>query len=945
VPVFLVASIENNKQNRSKQASALLTRYETILREQVEAQGGQVVGSDDHGTLAVFDGGEPLLAALEIQRLLAREDWGPALALRPRLALHAGEAEQREGEWAGSVVRRAWRLGAVGWGGQILLTPEVMHCTTLPNEATLEDLGIHLLKDLGQPQKIYGLVHNDLSEQFPPLRSLTGRPNNLPTQPTPFVGREEELARIAQMLDDPTCRLLTMIGSGGMGKTRLALHAAAEKIDDFSHGVFFVALAPVSSPDFLVSTVATALGFSFYSQENPKVQLLNYLSEKEMLLVVDNFEHMMSGVSLIAEILRAAPDLKVLTTSRERLNLPGEWTFEVEGMRVPEHASDADFEEYSAVQLFLQSARRVQPGFEPDDKDKAAIIHICRLVEGIPLGIELAASWVRMLSCTEIMQEIQGNLDFLETTMRDLPARHRSLRGVFDYSWVLLSDEEQRVFRKLAVFRGGFRREAGVRVAGASQSSLSTLVDKSLLRQNSAGRYEMHEILRQYAAERLEEVAREEASTRDFHCSYYAEFLQARARPLKGGKQREALLEIGEELENIRAAWARAIERNKGDELGKALESLYRFYDLRGLVQEGEETLGRAVEVLRGGARSSLRGAADPGTLGKLLARQGEFASRLGLYGKARELLQESLRLAREQSAEADTVFALNILGDVARTLGEYDEARDFLREGLALAVQIKDLHGQARALNNLGIVAGSRGEAGEAKQLFSQAIELCKTLEDRRGVSKALSNLGIVAYLSGEYEQAKPLLQESLRIYQELGDQVGIANCLNNLGLIASNLKEHTEAKELHRKSLAIFREIGSRYGIGLNLNDLGTVAYTLGEYGESKASFHEALKTALDMGVVPMALDALVGMAMLLIKEEQGELACQLLTFANNHPASNSETKARAKQLLAELEAQLPPDTFTAAQTRAEGQELEAVARGVLGKSRIAKYGRRSS
>ena len=330
--------------------------------------------------------------------------------------------------------------------------------------------------------------------------------HNLPIQSTPFLGREEELAELTKLLENPTCRLITLVGPGGIGKTRLSIHIASQKINAFPDGVYFIPLASAISIDFLISTIADALNFTFYGSKEPKVQLFNHLSEKKMLLLMDNFEHLLAGADLIADMIEVSPQTKVLVTSRERLNLKGEWLLEVKGMSCPKNDKADQLENYSAVQLFLQTAQRTNSAFTLSDEDKPYLIRICQLIKGMPLGIELAAAWVRMLSCREIVKEIERNIDFLATSFRDIPERHRSLRAVFEHSWNLLSEPERNVFKKISIFRGGFDREGAHKVSGASLPILSTLVDKSLLYRKPSERYEIHELLRQYAEEKLNEL-------------------------------------------------------------------------------------------------------------------------------------------------------------------------------------------------------------------------------------------------------------------------------------------------------------------------------------------------------------------------------------------------------------------------------------------------------
>jgi predicted ATPase/DNA-binding SARP family transcriptional activator len=413
-------------------------------------------------------------------------------------------------------------------------------------------------------------------------------PHNLPPQPTAFIGREAELAEIASFLNNPTAQLLTLVGPGGIGKTRLALQAAARCVEPeanleqrFADGVFFVPLvadeaaASGEAQSSLIAAIATILGVDVHGPMLPQAQLLNHVREKDTLLILDNFEHLIPEARQLSDILRIAPKLKLLVTSRTRLNLQEEWLVDVPGLNVP--SMDTPHEllaTYSAAALFVQQARRVQAGFTLSEAERESVIRICQLVEGVPLGIELAASWLRVLTCREIANEIAQGLDFLTTSLQNLPERHRSLRAVFDYSWNLLSPAEQQTFRQLAVFRGGFGREAAARVVAASLPMLAGLVDKSLLRRDAAGRYEIHDLLRLYAVEKLGADPAESERVHDAHCRYYAELMVAHQAELKGEEASEVLTTLNVERDNVRAAWNWALSHRRVEELDMFMECL-----------------------------------------------------------------------------------------------------------------------------------------------------------------------------------------------------------------------------------------------------------------------------------------------------------------------------------------------------------------------------------
>jgi predicted ATPase/DNA-binding SARP family transcriptional activator len=733
------------------------------------------------------------------------------------------------------------------------------------------------------------------SEQFSTRLQAAAPMHNFPAQTTPFIDRRIELAEIAKRLQNPDCQLLTLIGPGGIGKTRLAIQAAIEHRTAFLDGLYFVSLAPVSSPDFLVSAVADSLNLSLDEQEDPKQQLLNHLQGRQILLVMDNFEHLVKGADLAANILTQASGVKILTTSRERLNLQGEWTFEVKGMPYPPDDKINQIEDYSAVALFLDKAYRVHSGFSLTETEKPHLAHICQLVEGMPLGIELAAAWVRLLSCQEIateierMYEAQHGLDFLSTPLHDVPERHQSLQAVFEHSWRLLSAEEKSAFRKLSVFQGGCRREAIEWVTGAPLPLLSALVDKSLLTRRASGRYEMHELLRQYATEKLHQTPTEAKEARQRHCEYFAQFLQRQETLLKGARHKEIFAEICSEIENVRSSWHWAVSQNDTTEIERMLKSLGRFYRMYGWFQEGVEAFGQAITTLQESDHNQA-------LTGQLLAYQGWFLMRQGLYAPAREVLQQSITLFRQLDNRAELAAPLQFLGILTSEVGEY----------------------------------------GEAKQLLQESLAIYREIDDQREIAWTLSNLGycISNLEDGERFEAKQILQESLAIYKTIGDKQGIAIVLNNLGYVHYQLGEYPEAHQQFQESLALRREIGYPRGIAVALNNLGHVAGALEDYEAGQTHYNESLKITLDIQAIPLALDTLGGLAAPLAYAGKTSLALELLTLALHHPAGNKDTRNRAMRLLNRLQPDLPPEMTVILDTSVKdfAAELNRLAEAVL-------------
>ncbi len=788
----------------------------------------------------------------------------------------------------------------------------------------------------------------------------------LPPQMTPFVGREKELAEILHLLENPACRLLTLVGTGGIGKTRLAIEAGKQ----VGTPVYFVSLVATSSPDLLLPTLVDALELTFDKKQDQKKQFFTYLSDKAWLLILDNFEHLQAGAGLLNELLEAAPLIRLLVTSRERLNLVPEWVLPVEGM-----AHD------SAVQLFIQQAQKI--GTVPTDKQ--AVADICQLVDRMPLAIELAATWTKVLSCAEIASEIQHNLDFLTSSLRDTPERHRSLRAVFEHSWAQLTDTEQEIFRKLSIFRGEFQREAAAQIIPATLLQLSALVDKSLLRRTENGGYEIHEMLRQYAAEKLAAHPAEGEALNARFSAYFLNLVRLREKHMIGYNQKQVLRELGREIENIRAAWHWAAENGDWGKIFNAL-GLLEFFDIRGLPVEAEELFGAALNHLK--AAQTLTPQMEM-ILGRVLAGYAWFGTWLGYIGRedARQLLEESIALSEKygnkkelafgylalghnyqfgydmEKAEAlyhrsyalylelgDLYWIGNVLGalamiadlrgeytasfslyqemlqidrrigetvgcagalismtNVARLQGNFEDARTYAEEGVMLYRDLTQPDRLSNALANLSLVYKALGIYDAAEAALEESRHLCESLKFDKGLLAALlNNMGILARLRGRYEEAARIHQQSISLFKEVNSLWGLGFSQNDLGSALLALERPFDALRLHEDSLRICRQMGNRYDTADSLQRMGQVYATIGQPEKAEACLKEALQIAYEIHVVPLMAEILTHIGLL-------DRSPELLSAA--YYASGTE--AHIRQRIAALGLNLPAPTHALVET----------------------------
>lgn len=771
------------------------------------------------------------------------------------------------------------------------------------------------------------------------LRTIhTPPPCVLPPAPTQFVGREQALAEITTTLANPDCRLLTLIGPGGIGKTRLALQAAqqiaATRAEMFLHGIYFVSLAPLNSAELLISTIAGVLNLTFHGPEEPQTQLLNYLRDRELLLLLDNFEHIMEGVDLLATLLQQAPAVKIMVTSRERLYLHEEWLFDIHGLTAPEEDTPRAAETYSAVQLFLQRAQRVSRHFAPTTADMEAIVGICRFVEGTPLAVELAAASVRHQSCTAIAAELTRNLDTLTNLLRNVPSRHRSLQAVFAHSWALLSDAEHEAVMAISVFRGSFTQTTAQSIMAVSPTTLSTLANKSFLRtyqtngRDAAARFEMHQLIKHYAAGKLAQLPGRQQAVEEAHTTYYAGFLAQRTPTLKAAAQK-TLQEIGQEIEEIRAAWAWAVDHHRPTLLATVLDGIWYFFWARGWQKEAEKMFAQAAVSLANDGKSRL-------LLARIQMRQAEIQMHLSKYEAVKTLLDQSIPILEQHEAWEDLGWAYDCLADIDFYRGNYTAAQPYYEKSLALFRQANNTAAIAHALTKLGhILSAEKGHYAGAVELYQESLAIYQQINDKFGQAKCIINLGSVAQLEKAYGKAREFYEEGIRLCREIDNRHALAIALNNLGTIAAEEQNYAQSEALLQEGLDIKREIGDRYSIVHSLKHLGDMATQMGRYRRAKTFFDEALTISNELESVMLTTFVLTGVASLLAARGKLEQAVEILYVVLNNASKDVEVKTSANELLAAVEPQLSPQTAATCRQQAQTKSLATAVTQILSHS----------
>ncbi len=769
----------------------------------------------------------------------------------------------------------------------------------------------------------YGLTLNHIDKvkvDFQVTAKLT-IPNNLPIRGTAFIGREQEIKELGELLLNDSCRLVTLLGQGGIGKTRLALQVAYQQLaqDRFKDGVYFVELDSLKNVSNIPSKIAEVLQFRLQGNSSPEAQVQHYLSSKEMLLILDNYEHLLKKVILVSSLLSACPHLNIIVTSRERLNLEGEWLFNLDGLLYPssESASLELTRGFDAIQLFVERAVRSNRTFKLTENTWQTTAEICYLVEGLPLALELAATWLSAISLNEVAKELKSNLGGLSTSIQDIPDRHQSILATFEHSWKLLTTKEQEVLRKLSVFRGGFRREAAAKIVGATLPNLASLINKSLLRVSNEGWYTFHPLIYECARNKLATFPNELTRTREKHGLHYHSYLQ-RFGKLPGVKRQAMLKNIDEERENTLAAWCWLMDAGSIRKIEQVVETLVWYFEIKGHLLEGTRYLDDAISKIDKHKEGHKQ------ALGYLLVH---FAWLIHWSENERavEAAQQGLCLLQTLDEHYGIMLALRVLGLIAWRQGDYREAERYLRKALCLVGKSTKPEMQAVILDALGLVLTSLGSYDEAQQCHRKALMINKQIPDPFQHVHNLAHLSAAMRSGGDLKAALVFAQQALELARETDFEQYLPICLSGLGWTKLGLGMLTEAKELALEALQRAQKLGESFSQVKSLVLLGLIASELDQLEEAQIYLQDGINKAWSLKDLMVVLQALSAAAQLAWRQGKLLQAAKWASLVKYHPASLAYDIAEANVLLDLLHKHLPKEIVHQAQKQGKTMRLE--------------------
>ena len=830
---FLFTDIEGSTrllQSDGQRWSSVLTRHQELLRAAFDAHGGVEVSTEGDSFFVTFPTApSAVAAAVAAQRGLANEPWPEGLQVRVRMGMHTGEASFGTDGYVGLHVHRASRIASVGHGGQVLLsdTTRSLAREALPEGVELRDLGVHRLKDLEQPERLWQLVVPDLQSDFAVIASLDAVPNNLPTRLTTFLGRAREIGEISALLAES--RLLTLTGPGGTGKTRLSLEVAGRSLELFPDGVFFVELATITQPELVSATIGQALGLPDRGGRGSVDRLIDHIGERRILLVLDNFEQVTDAAPSINALLAACPNLAVMTSSRSMLHISGEQEYPVPPLGLPDPANLpplTQLSQFESVALFIERARAVKPDFDVTNENAPALAEICVRLDGLPLAIELAAARIRIFTPQSMLSRLENRLGLLAGGARDLPERQQTLRGAIAWSHDMLDEEDKALFACLSVFAGGAGLEAVERVCGGETGdplgALTSLVEKSLVRQSegTAGepRFGMLETIREFAREQgIARGGREELLRR--HADLFMESAETWAGRVMASDKRTSLDRIEQDKDNLRAAMGWAISAGAADIAMRLGSALWRFWQMRGYLQEGLERLEQTLALPNSHDHPVLRADA--------LSAAAGVAYWLAEVDQARELYEQEIvarRALGDRRGLAEALYGISFTWSVRGLLEERadERARTYINEARDLFREIGDDAGVGRCEWALANVAWGTGKLAEAKRHGTEALAALEAVDDRFMIGWVSYTLGLGALsehllrpgASELLEEARRLLRQALDIFAEAQDVSGYTLVLDAAAVLALREGDRDRAARLSGAVANLERTTGT----GLN-------------------------------------------------------------------------------------------------------------------------------
>lgn len=893
---FLFTDIEGStklSQEFPDTYSEAMDKHNSILTNAIESNNGfifKIAGDSFCCAFAIAE--DAVKAAVMAQKDFAFETAGQAVSdavIKVRIGIHTGNAEWTGTDYIGYVaLARVNRIMSAACGEQIIISNNTHELVIekftgvgkdSDTKITFRDLGERRLKDLIQALNLYQVVAPDLREDFPPLKTLDARPNNLPAQLTSFIGREKEMKDIKLHLLKSS--LLTLLGPGGTGKTRLALQAGAEMIDDFENGVWLVELAAITEPSFVAGEIASVFNLKSAGSKEIIEILRNYLREKELLLILDNCEHLIHEcASITDQLLHTCKKLKILTSSREPLQISGEIVYSVPSLSMPNtkvSLTAKALTQYESVQLFVDRATSVKSDFKVTNENAPALAQLCYDLDGIPLAIELASARINVLPVEKILERLKDMFNLLTRGNRTLLPRQQTLRALIDWSYDLLSEKEKILLQRVSIFTGGWTLEAAEAICSDEPLEeleildlISNLINKSLVKMyesENESRYIMLETIRKYGEEKLS-ASKEKLNIQNKSFEFFYKFIEGSDTKLSGSEQRVWIRQINTEYENIRESLRWALENVPESALKMSIE-LGKFWELQSHFKEALETLGKCLE-------NSLK--VDPLSKAKGIFWKGFFSVQQAKYKEANECLNQSIGMFRELNYKEGEAMALISLATIAVFEVDYEKINLYSDQSLVLSGEINNRSYIARNLQNIAIGLMQQGKHDEARKKFEESIAIYRELNDPVQLAKIIGNIGALEYLMTNYDKARIVLEESLLIRHELGDKQGISIALVNIGAVAYMQKDYDNARRILEQSLVILKELGDRRIYVTPLSTLGTVAYETGDIPLAVKYLNESLIISHEVGDKYTMAKCFEGFADILIQLKKFESACKL-------------------------------------------------------------------